>query len=241
MAKNADISGHGLTHLARFDVFISHAGHDKDKYILPLVEALELRGISFWLDERNLMIGDSLTNGINEGLRRSRYVLLCLSEAFLGRPWPESELGAALAIQNRLGQKRVLPVILNAEDKVLERYPLLSDKVYVSWNNPRRVADILFNLLTGPEDFLQQPAIEIDAEVSDLLALLSKRGNHALAVEDYLVQALADCPDDTQRYWIYYTLGRIGGSRVYALLERSTLSEKGLALKGVKEGQRFFS
>lgn len=241
MTKNGEISDHGLTHLARFDVFISHAGHDKDKYILPLVEALELRGISFWLDERNLMIGDSLSNGINEGLRRSRYVLLCLSEAFLGRPWPESELGAALAIQNRLGQKRVLPVILNAEDKVLERYPLLADKVYVSWNNPRRVADVLFNLLTGPEDFLQRPAVEIDAEVSDLLVLLSKRGNHALAVEDYLVQALADCPDDTQRYWIYYTLGRIGGSRVYALLEKATLSEQGLALKGVREGQRFFS
>lgn len=241
MTTRAEISDHGLGHSALFDVFISHAGQDKDKYVLPLAEALELRGVSFWLDERNLTIGDSVTMGINEGLRRSRYVLLCLSDAFIGRPWPETELGAALAVQNRLGQKRVLPVILNSADKVFAHYPLLADKLYVSGDSPQRVADVIFDLLTGPEDILLQPGLEVDAEVSDHLAWLSKRGNHALAIEDFLVQALADCPDDTQRYWLYYTLGRVGGSRAYALLERAMLSEQGLALKGVKAGQRFFS
>ena len=241
MTSSKDIFDHSSANSARFDVFISHAGKDKDRYVLPLAEALELRGVSFWLDERNLTIGDSVTMGINEGLRRSRYVLLCLSDAFLGRPWPEAELNAALAVQNRLGQKRVLPVILNSADEVFERYPLLADKLYVSGDNPKLVADVIFDFLTGPENILHQPDLEVDAEISDHLAWLSKRGNHALAIEDFLVQALADCPDDAQRYWLYYTLGRVGGSRAYFLLEKAKLSEHGLALKGVKAGQRFFS
>lgn len=226
---------------AQFDVFISHAGPDKGRYVLPLAEALGRRGVSFWLDERNLTIGDSLTMGINEGLQCSRYVLLCLSEAFLGRPWPEAELGAALAIENRLGQKRVLPVVLNSPEKVFARYPLLADKLYVPGENPRRVAEMVFDLLTGPEDVLRRPGLEVDAEVSDHLVLLSKRGNRALAVEEFLLRALADCPDDAQRHWIYYTLGRLRGSRAYGVLQEAMLSEHGLALKGVKAGLRLFS
>ena len=226
--------------LAQFDVFISHAWKDKEKYVLPLAKALELRGINYWLDKEKLGIGGSISMGINEGLRRSRYVLVCLSDAFLDRPWPEAELGAAMAIQNRLGRKRVLPVILNSEGKVFERYPLLADKLYMPGDNPKLVADVIFVLLTGPENILNQSDIEVDAEVSDHLAWLSKRNDYSLAVEDFLVRTLAICPDDTQRYWLYYTLGRIGGSRAYSLLEKAKLLEYGFALKGVKEGLSFF-
>jgi len=239
----ADVEGSdcGQMSSAIFDVFISYAGQDKKKYILPLAEALGEDGIRFWLDEYNIMIGDSVSMEINEGLRRSRYVLLCLSEAFLGRPWPESELGAALAIQNRLGQKRVLPVILNSADKIFAHYPLLADKCYVKGDIPKRVAKVVFNLLTMPENILKQPNLEVDAEVSDYLAMMSKRGKYVLAVEDFLVGQLAVCSDDTQRYWLYYTLGRIGGSRAYHILKKAMFTEQGLSLKGVKEGQNFFS
>ena len=226
---------------AEFDLFISHAGADKKKYILPLVAALERKGLTFWIDERNLAIGDSLTMGINEGLRRSRYVLLCLSQAFLGRPWPEAELGAAMALQNSLGQKRLLPVVFDSPEAIFERYPLLADKLYVAGNDLGRVAEVVFDFLTGPEDILHQPGLVIDAGVSDHLILHFKRGKSALEVEDFLVKALGRCSDDTERHWIYYTLGRLGGSRAYSLLRQALLSESGISLKGVKGALRFFS
>lgn len=112
------------------DVFISHAGRDKEQYIKPLTEAFTSKGITFWLDNLEIGWGDSIVMKINEGLAASKFVLLCLSQAFLRRPWTESELSAALSIQNNNGIKRVLPLILNGKDEVLARYPLVAGLAY---------------------------------------------------------------------------------------------------------------
>ena len=85
----------------KYDAFISHAGADKAKYIKPLVNLLKQYKISYWLDEINIGWGDNITLKINEGLRESHYIILCLSSSFLNRQWPENELSAALSIQNR--------------------------------------------------------------------------------------------------------------------------------------------
>ena len=112
------------------DLFISHAWQDKEQYIRPLTEALAERDITFWLDNLEIAWGDSIVMKINEGLATSNFVLLCLSQAFLHRPWPESELGATLSIQNNSDIKRVLPLILNGKDEILARYPLLAGLAY---------------------------------------------------------------------------------------------------------------
>ena len=43
-----------------WDVFISHAGEDKDDVARPLFVALHDLGVSVWFDEAELRIGDSL-------------------------------------------------------------------------------------------------------------------------------------------------------------------------------------
>jgi hypothetical protein len=98
--------------MSKYDLFISHAGADKVRYIDALADAFARRGISFWLDSFEIAFGDNIALRLNEGLRESQFVLLCLSRNFLRRPWPETELAAALAMQNARGVKRVLPVIL---------------------------------------------------------------------------------------------------------------------------------
>jgi hypothetical protein len=112
--------------VSRYDLFISHAGADKDGYIEPLVSALEGRGVTYWLDRFEVGWGDNISLKLSEGLGDSRFVLLCLSRNFLRRPWPETELGAALAIQNTVGVKRVLPLILNSREEILAQYPILA-------------------------------------------------------------------------------------------------------------------
>ena len=87
------------------DVFVSHAGEDKQDYIIPLADALTEQRVTFWLDAVEIGWGDDVTAKINQGLRDSRYVLLCLSRRFLQRPWPEAEMSSALAIQNASGSK----------------------------------------------------------------------------------------------------------------------------------------
>src|SRR5262245_17579059 len=74
------------------DVFLCHASPDKDSYVRPLARELNARGVSFWLDEAEIAWGASITPKINQGLGTSRYVLVFLSEAFLERNWPQTEL-----------------------------------------------------------------------------------------------------------------------------------------------------
>jgi hypothetical protein len=112
------------------DLFISHASKDKAQYVQPLADSLAQKQVTFWLDSIEIGWGDSVPLKINEGLRLSRYVLLCLSRNFLQRPWPEAELASALMAQNSSGRKRVLPLILNSKEMVLNAYPLLASVSY---------------------------------------------------------------------------------------------------------------
>ena len=131
-------------------LFISHAGADKAQYVQPLADRLVQRDVSFWLDNLEISWGDSIPLRINQGLRRSRYVLVCLSEHFLRRPWPEAEIASALAIQNDTGQKRVLPLILNSRDLVLKQYPLLAALSYREYQEPPdALVDELATLVKG--------------------------------------------------------------------------------------------
>lgn len=105
------------------DLFISHAGKDKTRYVTPLANALTTKQITFWLDDMEIGWGDSIPLRINDGLRKSRYVLLCLSRNFLQRHWPEAELASALAIQNATGKTRVLPLIFELKTDDLKYIP----------------------------------------------------------------------------------------------------------------------
>jgi hypothetical protein len=112
------------------DVFISHASADKERYVLPLSRAMAHERITFWLDSAEIRWGDNILMQINAGLQQTRFMLLCLSKAFLERPWPESEMSAALAIQNSSGVKKVLPLILNSSEEVLHAYPIIHGLAY---------------------------------------------------------------------------------------------------------------
>jgi hypothetical protein len=52
------------------DLFISHAGEDKETVVRPLADELTRRGWKVWLDELQLTVGDSLSNVIDEALVR---------------------------------------------------------------------------------------------------------------------------------------------------------------------------
>jgi len=130
------------------DIFLSHATLDKRQYVEPLAEALCERDVTFWLDSAEIGWGDNITRKLNEGLRSSRYALVCLSAHFLERPWPEQELSAVLSLQNTDGQRRLLPLILNSREHVLQTYPLIAGMSYREWGNgPSDTADEIANLV----------------------------------------------------------------------------------------------
>lgn len=121
-----------------FDVFVCHASEDKPKVVEPLVKALCDSGIRVWIDDDAIEWGDGVTARINDGLARSRFVLLVLSTSFLSKRWPVKEMNAVLSKEIGTGEKILLPLVVgNAEERrqVFKVYPpLLVDKHYLEWS-----------------------------------------------------------------------------------------------------------
>jgi hypothetical protein len=112
-----------------WDVFISHASEDKDSVARPLAEELRARGISVWLDELELKIGDSLRRKIDSGLRGSRFGVVILSPSFFSKGWTQYELDG-LITRSVAGGQSVLPLwhdITKAE--VVAYSPSLADRI----------------------------------------------------------------------------------------------------------------
>ena len=116
-------------------IFLSHCTDDKDHYVRPFARALEVQGISYWLDEAELRWGDSLTQGVNRGLAISEYVVCFISDAFLERGWPEAELGTALSGQLSGTGTTVLPILIADSATVFGEYPLLRDRLARRWED----------------------------------------------------------------------------------------------------------
>lgn len=79
--------------LMAFDLFICHAGEDKETVARPLSEAIGRRGWTVWLDELALTIGDSLSRHIDAALAQSRFGAVVLSPLHsLRRSGPSASL-----------------------------------------------------------------------------------------------------------------------------------------------------
>ena len=66
-----------------WDVFISHASQD-DAYIDTLKRTFVAAGIRVWVDDAVLRWGNRLRSRIDDGLKRSRFVIVVFSQAFIG-------------------------------------------------------------------------------------------------------------------------------------------------------------
>ena len=115
------------------DVFISHAGEDKEDVARPIAEALAAAGWSVWLDEYEVTVGDRLTRSINAGLASSRFGVVVLSRAFFAKHWPREELEGLAAKEAATGSKVILPVWHGIDEQYLAAVaPMLAGRLGVS-------------------------------------------------------------------------------------------------------------
>jgi hypothetical protein len=87
-------------------IFLSHASLDKESYVRPFAQRLDKEGITYWIDEAEIGWGDKISQKINEGLNLSSFIVIFLTQAFIGRNWTETELSAALTRENDEGRCR---------------------------------------------------------------------------------------------------------------------------------------
>lgn len=112
-----------------YDVFISHAAEDKDAVVDGLAQQLEVLGVDVWYDDDQIQLGDSLTGSLDEGLGETRNGVIVLSENFIDKNWPESEL-KALMQRFQMNDVGIMPLRYGIPHQaVVDSYPLLSDLV----------------------------------------------------------------------------------------------------------------
>ncbi len=94
-------------------VFLSHAGEDKARFVVPLAERLRASGLDVWVDAWEMLPGDSLVTKIfDEGLDNASAVIVVISRNSLTKPWVTEELDAAVVKRIEEGSQ-LIPVILD--------------------------------------------------------------------------------------------------------------------------------
>ena len=116
------------TNESEYDVFISHASEDKSPFVEDLVKALQNRNIKVWYDSLNIAWGDSLRSQIDNGLKRSTFGIVVLSENYIKKGWTQYELEGLFNIEMTKG-KTTLPIWHNiTKQQVMDFSPTLAGR-----------------------------------------------------------------------------------------------------------------
>ena len=79
-------------------IFLSHSSPNKD-FVRGLAKKLKKDNIDVWLDELEIKIGESIHQKVNEGLKKSDFFAIVLSEASVNSKWVQEELSSASSIE----------------------------------------------------------------------------------------------------------------------------------------------
>ena len=109
MAKQSSVNLYNQTDDSEYDVFISHASEDKTPFVEELVKALQDKEVKVWYDSLNIAWGDSLRKQIDDGLKKSRFGIVVLSENYIKKGWTQYELDGLFDIEMTKG-KTILPI-----------------------------------------------------------------------------------------------------------------------------------
>jgi hypothetical protein len=114
---------------ARRVAFLSHSSNDK-VFIRQLAADLTANGVSVWLDEQHIRVGDSIPDRIAQGLAESDYFLIAVSSASVESQWVKKELNNALVKEIERREVTVLP--LRLDDSQMPT--IISDKKYADFS-----------------------------------------------------------------------------------------------------------
>lgn len=125
--------------------FLSHSSADKT-FIRQLAADLTASGISVWLDEQRIRVGDSIPEKIAQGLAESDYFLIGMSQKSSESAWVQKELNNALMSEVQRRKVHILP--LKLDDTPMPQ--IIADKKYADFSKSYKAG--LDELLTALRD-----------------------------------------------------------------------------------------
>jgi small GTP-binding protein len=138
----------------KFDLFLSHSAKDK-AVVRAIAERLQQDGLTVWFDEWALKPGDSITAKVEDGLERSRVLVLCMSANAFGSEWTKLEAGTFRFRDPLNEQRRFIPLRL---DDSPTKGPL-SQFPYIDWRSGEREEEYA-KLLEGCRPRARSPVAE---------------------------------------------------------------------------------
>ncbi len=126
-----------------FSVFLSHSSADKE-VVLKVINAFKKANISYWVDHEQIKFGDGIVAKIEEGLQKSKYVVVCLSEKLMTSGWCRAEYGAILYREfSGDTSRRVIPLSLDGSNNTNNIPLLLSDKLRADFTNQNNFSEFI--------------------------------------------------------------------------------------------------
>jgi hypothetical protein len=117
-----------------YDVFLSHSSKDKPA-VRALAERLKADGLRVWLDDWEILAGDSIFQKVQQGLQQSRILLLFLSRQAFGSDWVTLEHQTILFRDPTNKERRFIPLRLDDT----EHPDVLRPFAYIDWRKPTDV------------------------------------------------------------------------------------------------------
>jgi hypothetical protein len=161
------------------DIFIAHAGDDKDDFVRPLAEALRAANVEVWFDEFSIQPGDSLRKAIDLGLSQSRFGAVVLSPSFFQQNWPQWEL-------NGLVQRHI-----SGE----------TDVIVPIWHGVRQ-ADVMRYSPPLADILALNSSDGLNTVVARLLGKIHPRGSTLIHARDYLIHIGYEPPVISDDWWL---------------------------------------
>src|SRR4030095_12722101 len=111
-----------------YDVFLSHNAKDKPA-VRELAERLKQDGLRVWFDEWVILPGDSIPLKIEQGLERSRTLILIMSQNAFASEWVALERHTALFRDPTNTERHFIPLRLDDA----EITDTLKQFAYIDW------------------------------------------------------------------------------------------------------------
>ena len=224
-------------------IFVSYAKEDRDT-ALSIYNLLEEHGFSPWIDCVNMLPGD-WEDQIDEVIQNCSIFIACLStNSVPRRGYFQAELKKALKILEMLpeGQAFIIPIRLDI-CRVPNKFSHIHYLDYFAEDGPKKLIEAITTYLVIEKEstFLKDKDIAIDASQHEHLVEITRRPGMRDKVVDYLINVRIMRKDPTERYWIYITLGKVGGKKAKAIVKEGLSDENEFARLGAESAWKIIS
>jgi small GTP-binding protein len=180
-----------------FDVFLSHSPKDKAR-VRTIAERLRADGVRVWFDEWEILTGDKIPAKIEEGLERSRVLVLCMSAHAFGSDWAQLESGTFRFRDPLNSERRFVP--LRLDDAPIRG--ALAQFLYIDWGVEDREQEYsrLLEACRLPSR-LTAEGLAANRIAEKIIQLDSKALIHSFTFSSDGKRALSGAGDGTVRLW----------------------------------------